>query len=815
MGRQAYMNRLALGRSPYEAPEPTPGGSRAPTQGTRTSINADGYVQQYDARGHPINPDSRALARQLRRAKNDILSTMGIVVSGEDGSRGASKEKEKLKLLVLENDYGLAMATLDQVSMFVASWWTRSLGNRIQTFKSYTNIPLMHIMREERRHFGFFGFYGAGIPATLSALSDNERYTGFVQSVFSKATLLAKSMLSILVGQTYMFSLLQSLHLIPSNLTPTLHSLIPFTPTSLIQLPPIPNQFSWSSIFSFGFNILTAPITVVYLYVYLRPVVEARIYRMLRRRFPKPDRPDELSIRVAIDNDLIEWTVPTLGRRADEETRRSNFTLREELEYEAVAFKNWILGIFRFNRQKGDNASGPDREERIESLHHRIEQLQRDLSNNPIPVRRLSHVRSAGVNQADARQLQSPEPIEGAEVEPTATTQASDQVAIFDMDQVLHGEENRMAQSPAELPVDYFGDAATLGRTGMDETSRPIPGISSQLTQIGPNDRNDTFEAGSRRPHSRSNTLFSRPSSPEPSPLASPRVRASLVHQNSDVITMQLELLQSSRNSGTRAQTGGNANPSGAIPNGVPQQPSPESIDRAASELLDTILSNNGNALSDAIRTDRATDNETLSAPTTDAESSGEADSGTRLPELQRTPAIEPVPNPDLEGTHMSANAERDTPTINGSDGRRSRNRGNRNHPRSNAEIVLPTHRVTILSSHPVDALSSHIASLLTTTLFLPFEALYLRSLASSFLSSPALTSTLPLGAAATTIGLSSDVRGLGVWFGGGTRWEMFAYAGKMALVLGMQAAVSTGIWGIGSALAIALGRKGFGWGTI
>lgn len=57
---------------------------------------------------------------------------MGIVVSGEDGTMGASKEKQKLKLLVSENDYGLAMATLDQVSMFVASWWTRSLGSRIQ-----------------------------------------------------------------------------------------------------------------------------------------------------------------------------------------------------------------------------------------------------------------------------------------------------------------------------------------------------------------------------------------------------------------------------------------------------------------------------------------------------------------------------------------------------------------------------------------------------------------------------------------------------------------------------------------------------------
>lgn len=62
---------------------------------------------------------------------------MGIVVSGEDGAMGAKKEKEKLKLLVTENDYGLAMATLDQISMFIASWWTRSLGSRIQVSRNH------------------------------------------------------------------------------------------------------------------------------------------------------------------------------------------------------------------------------------------------------------------------------------------------------------------------------------------------------------------------------------------------------------------------------------------------------------------------------------------------------------------------------------------------------------------------------------------------------------------------------------------------------------------------------------------------------
>ena len=56
---------------------------------------------------------------------------MGIVVS-EDGNVGGLDEQQKLDIIAAENDYGLVMATLDQVSVFLGSWWTSSLSSRIQ-----------------------------------------------------------------------------------------------------------------------------------------------------------------------------------------------------------------------------------------------------------------------------------------------------------------------------------------------------------------------------------------------------------------------------------------------------------------------------------------------------------------------------------------------------------------------------------------------------------------------------------------------------------------------------------------------------------
>lgn len=89
-------------------------------------------MQQYDARGHPVNPQSKVLGRELRRAKNDILSTMGVVVSGEDRHAGASNEQQKIEEIATENDFGLIITTLDQLSVLFGTWWTASLAERIQ-----------------------------------------------------------------------------------------------------------------------------------------------------------------------------------------------------------------------------------------------------------------------------------------------------------------------------------------------------------------------------------------------------------------------------------------------------------------------------------------------------------------------------------------------------------------------------------------------------------------------------------------------------------------------------------------------------------
>jgi hypothetical protein len=89
-------------------------------------------MQQYDIRGHPVNPESKAFGKELRRAKNDILSTMGIVVSREDRKSSSPDEQQKINQVASENDFGLVITTLDQLLIFFGGWWTSSLTSRVQ-----------------------------------------------------------------------------------------------------------------------------------------------------------------------------------------------------------------------------------------------------------------------------------------------------------------------------------------------------------------------------------------------------------------------------------------------------------------------------------------------------------------------------------------------------------------------------------------------------------------------------------------------------------------------------------------------------------
>lgn len=614
--------------------------------------------------------------------------------------------------------------------------------------------------------------------------------------------------------QTYMYSLLQSLRLITPHCTLSASFLVPFGELAPTQLVSLPANLCFDSLAKFGLDLLKTPSLLVYLYVYLRPVLELRIYRLIRRRLPKPSLADELSIRVAFENDLIDWMVPTLGRRSEEENRRGHLTFYEDIKYELSILRNWAFSWLGFKRKqpssRGANSSA--REQRIESLRQCIEVLQSELG--------------ATQPRTDQAQLQSSErqqpPVEQASAEqasgvrhnsnnPNVSLQTSAPETIFDGDRILQNEENRVAQSPDAMSTD-FSEMPPLGRT----------------TNVASNDRQSHQQTAPEAPrnqgspeqrrNSRSNTLFSRPSSPETSPPTSPRVRASLIHQNSDIITMQLELL-SNRNSQGQGQTNRRPRTANERVNLAGLSADRESI----AEILESLLSDQDPDLATIVNSD-AMDSDGLSNLTAEASPAVVDGPSAAEPQSQQdgTPAQRPaveslvdvsVPGvanilPDsieeprhedtqdgpLDGDldHENMNPELRPPSLD-----------TQEQPQPVDNSRTPAHRVTILSSHPVDSLASHLASMITTVLFLPLESLYLRSLASSYLSSRNYSPAL------------SDVRPLGAWGGGGSGTDTLAYIGKMTLMMGIQVGVNASVWGVISGSAIRIGKRFCGWGSL
>ncbi len=91
-------------------------------------------MQQYDSRGHPTNPASRARARSLIRAQNDVLATIGVC---ERSSHHDAHSKDSGALQQLhdtarrDNVRTNQVFCADSVLNFAATWWISAVKHRL------------------------------------------------------------------------------------------------------------------------------------------------------------------------------------------------------------------------------------------------------------------------------------------------------------------------------------------------------------------------------------------------------------------------------------------------------------------------------------------------------------------------------------------------------------------------------------------------------------------------------------------------------------------------------------------------------------
>lgn len=379
------MTRLCLGRSAFEPLTETisaedetlalqsaadsPDGAIEPAANSIRQVQSVPYLQQYDRKGYPENPASRSLARQSRRAINDILTTVGVCVGvdadGElrpipDGSTSAL-DKVKIAGVIRENEIGMLVGFIESILDVLIGVYTIGLRCRIQTFRFYRPATLTTIIKSEWIMSGFLKGLFAGVPADIAySLLEVGQYLGMDMLLNTLATRLGNSdtefprqtewsLLKIagrLLNMTILglltplkiYSTLQYQGLLPAwPLFPHPRAFVPFSPSSPLRLPALPDPLDGTSCLQFLASLACNPLVLLWLREWMRPRVQDKVHKYARAALPAPDFPDVYSIEAANEDDIDKETIAGLCNAADTpelwESRSVQEQLAKDLQY--------------------------------------------------------------------------------------------------------------------------------------------------------------------------------------------------------------------------------------------------------------------------------------------------------------------------------------------------------------------------------------------------------------------------------------------------------------------------------------------------
>ncbi|KAI9851691.1 MAG: hypothetical protein M1838_003029 [Thelocarpon superellum] len=292
--------------------------------------------------GPPVHATSRTLARNLTRAKNDVLATCGMLRHTRQRSRSMQDaaayfriEKGGVEKVIWENHVGLFFRPVDFFVLVFASWWMDCIRNRYQTFAMFADVPYRDMIQLQRRHFGLYGLLFSGIPAqlALTMLGIGREYLLFRLYDWGSVMLARyepsrrrrtqklrwlKGLHHVLDASTFValapleyYTVLQMLNLIPCfPIFPPLHSMIPLSPSSPIQPPLLPTTLTTESVASLVLRVLQSPLTLLWIHEKIQHFVHQRSFALVRALLPKPDSPDPSSVQAALNQDLGVREIP-------------------------------------------------------------------------------------------------------------------------------------------------------------------------------------------------------------------------------------------------------------------------------------------------------------------------------------------------------------------------------------------------------------------------------------------------------------------------------------------------------------------------
>ncbi|KAL8821813.1 MAG: hypothetical protein Q9223_000225 [Gallowayella weberi] len=382
-GRSAYEPLQT--REPFTAPgQPTippteasnPRSIHGGTSYTESRDNrTNPFVQHYDERGRPRNNYSRLLSRRSRRAQNDVLATVGVLLGPDQvfedaepaplaGQRRVNPAKDNDKT-ISESAAGYWMGITYLVAQVFSTERTLYVRQRLQTFRLYTGVPCQRTLRTEWRTLGPSLLHFAGLPGELLSSAPEpclnlavefnhliyEDYMAakvlrtrskpfshlFRFGAAATGLCLQACILSILAPIQF-HAVLQGLGLVsPWPPCPHWKAFVPFTAASLIRPIYIPATVTFSSGLQYLSSIVTSPVVLWYCLKRAHSKLARKIGVYMDLSLPHPDYPNpDLVIRTGSRN--IPWPTPATDTMSFER----GTTVRSQTQVDWTDFRNYL-----------------------------------------------------------------------------------------------------------------------------------------------------------------------------------------------------------------------------------------------------------------------------------------------------------------------------------------------------------------------------------------------------------------------------------------------------------------------------------------
>ena len=305
MGRQQYLERLALGRSPFEDVE-TDAKSQDDERpkdenGVSTGyLHLGGHEQQYDDKGRPINPSTEERNQAMRNAQNSVLELVGVVESRDISDKSSEMKYRYIReareeVLRVEHDFGEDLELMTKIFLAALSWWPETLIRRIQCGIYPSSVSFADIVLKELRTVKAGGFKGLldtlfpAVPACLlcavietllcGAVGEGvgRLQNGLIRRRFRRRTtkrinfgitVVCEALvigIDVLLLPLHYYASVQRLGLAPSwPLLPSWRSFVPSNPSSV-------HSFIWTSAIGIlAFRTICSPAVLLLVHNYLK-----------------------------------------------------------------------------------------------------------------------------------------------------------------------------------------------------------------------------------------------------------------------------------------------------------------------------------------------------------------------------------------------------------------------------------------------------------------------------------------------------------------------------------------------------------------